>query len=64
MKIFHNGVQYLVQALQWQPLKHTVGEQAVHILLQCFIIYLSKLIVVIYFFKSIFRNPSLESYYI
>ena len=33
----------------------TVGKGAVRILLECFVVYLSKLVVVIYFYKSIFR---------
>ena len=32
-----------------------VGKGAVRILLECFVVYLSKLVVVIYFYKSIFR---------
>ena len=41
----------------------TVGKRAARILLECFLVYLSKLVVVIYL-SFIFRNPSLESYYI
>ena len=40
-----------------------VGKRAAHIILECFLVYLSKLVVVIYMW-FIFRNPSLESYYI
>ena len=39
-----------------------VGKRAARILLECFLVYLSKLVVVIYLW-FIFRNPSLESYY-